>query len=91
MGIIECWSLLAVILHFANVGEFATWPVIDWPWHWSCLCLEIYVCIVYIVIISIGFAFAIRDIKKAKKFKIETDRIHQNIEDAIEQLKNIKE
>ena len=37
--IIILWSLVAVILHYCEVGKFKDWPVNDWPWKWSCLCL----------------------------------------------------
>lgn len=36
--LIALWSLIAIILHFADVGAFRKWPVISWPWKWSCLC-----------------------------------------------------
>lgn len=44
--LIAIWSLVAIILHFADVGAFKDWPVISWPWKWSCLrllewCLDI--------------------------------------------------
>ena len=33
VGIIEIWTILAIVLHFCDVGNFAKWSVIDWPWH----------------------------------------------------------
>ena len=53
VGIIETWTILAIVLHFCDVGYFAKWPVIDWPWHWSCCCLLIWYWIVFIVLLSI--------------------------------------
>lgn len=50
MGIIETWTLVAVILHFCGIEYFANLPVIDWPWHWSCMCLFIWVILLYIVL-----------------------------------------
>ena len=32
------YTILAVILHFAEVGKFQVWPVTALPWHWSLLC-----------------------------------------------------
>ena len=40
MGIVEVWSVIAVVLHFVGIGSFAEWPIIAWPTHWSCLCLD---------------------------------------------------
>lgn len=40
MGIIEVWTLIAIVLHCCDVKYFANLPIIDWPWNWSCLCLE---------------------------------------------------
>ena len=53
VGILEIWTILAIVLHFCDVGYFAKWPVIDWPWHWSCCCLLIWYWIVFIVLLSI--------------------------------------
>lgn len=30
------WTLVAIILHFSEVGAFAAWPVIAGPFTWSC-------------------------------------------------------
>jgi hypothetical protein len=60
MGLIEIWTIVAIILHFAGVGDFATWPVIASPFSWSCLCLEMWVFILYIaffVFIILGTMF----------------------------------
>ena len=51
MVVIEIWTLVSVILHFAGVENFKDWPVIAWPTTWSCMCLELWVLIVYAVII----------------------------------------
>lgn len=59
MGIIEIWSILAVVLHFCGVGAFAEWPVIAGPTTWSCLCLEIWVFIIYFVCIGLTVLGAI--------------------------------
>ena len=59
MGVIEIWSILAVVLHFCGVGAFAEWPVIAGPFTWSCLCLEIWVFIVYFVILALVFLGAV--------------------------------
>ena len=56
MGIVEVWSVIAVVLHFVGIGSFAEWPLIAWPTQWSCLCLEIWVFIIYIAIAAIGVA-----------------------------------
>lgn len=31
MGIIEVWTIVAIVLHFCGVGTFASWPVIASP------------------------------------------------------------
>lgn len=59
MGVIEIWSILAVVLHFCGVGAFAEWPVIAGPLTWSCLCLEIWVFIVYFAILALVFLGAV--------------------------------
>lgn len=53
MGIIEIWTIIATVLHFCNVGDFAQWPVIASPFTWSCFCLEIWVFIFYFAILAI--------------------------------------
>lgn len=42
MGIIETWTMIAVVLHICGVGFFEGWPIIALPWHWSCFCLFIW-------------------------------------------------
>lgn len=32
------YTILAVILHFTEVGKFQVWSVTALPWHWSLLC-----------------------------------------------------
>lgn len=59
VGIIEIWTILAIVLHFCDVGYFAKWPVIDWPWHWSCCCLLIWEWIVVIVLLLVFSIIAI--------------------------------
>ncbi len=51
MGVIELWTIISIILHYAGVGDFKDWPVIASPTTWSCMCLELWVLIVYAVII----------------------------------------
>ena len=52
MGIIEVWTIVAVVLHLCGVGSFAEWPLIANPFTWSCLCLEIWVFIFYFVVLA---------------------------------------
>ena len=59
MGIVELWSIVAVVLHFVGVGSFAEWPLIAGPTHWSCLCLEIWMFIIYIAIAVLGAAICV--------------------------------
>ena len=49
------WSLVAVILHFCEVGKFKDWSVIDWPWKWSCLCLLQWTIIIGIILFGLLF------------------------------------
>ena len=49
------WSLVAVILHYSEVGKFKDWSVIDWPWKWSCLCLLQWTIIIGIIIFGLLF------------------------------------
>lgn len=35
--VIWLWTIVAVALRLAGVGEFADWSITRWPWHWSCL------------------------------------------------------
>ena len=51
MGIIEIWTIVAIVLHFAGVGAFAEWPAIAGPFTWSCCTLEIWVFMFYGVLI----------------------------------------
>lgn len=32
------YTIMAVILHFDEVGKFQVWSVTALPWHWSILC-----------------------------------------------------
>lgn len=64
MGIVEVWSVIAVVLHFVGIGSFAEWPIISWPTHWSCLCLEIWMFIFYIVIVAICAAVGLFSARK---------------------------
>lgn len=64
MGIIEVWSIIAVVLHFVGIGNFAEWPLIAWPTHWSCLCLEIWMFIFYIAIVAICAAIGVFSARK---------------------------
>ena len=48
MGLIEIWTIVSVILHFAGVGMFAEWPVIAGPFTWSCVVLEMWVIGLYV-------------------------------------------
>lgn len=57
MGVIELWTIVAIILHFCGVGAFASWPVIAGPFTWSCCTLEIWVFIVFIAIVLISLGF----------------------------------
>ena len=74
MGIIETWSLIAIVLHCCDVNYFATLPIIDWPWKWSCLCLEIWACFFYVAIIALVVYLHVRQRKyeiESMKYKIE--------------------
>lgn len=53
------WTLVAVILHFSEVGKFKDWPVIDWPWRWSCLCLLEWFLIILIALLMLGVGLAL--------------------------------
>lgn len=64
MGVIEVWTIVAIILHFCGVGSFASWPVIAGPFTWSCCTLELWVFIIYIAIVLILFGCAILGDKK---------------------------
>ena len=64
MGVIEIWTIVAIILHFCGVGAFASWPVIAGPFTWSCCTLELWVFIIYIAIVLILFGSAIFGSKK---------------------------
>ena len=57
MGVIELWTIVAIILHFCGVGAFASWPVIAGPFTWSCCTLEIWVFTVFIAIVLISLGF----------------------------------
>jgi len=74
MGIIEVWTLIAVVLHCCDVKYFANLPIIDWPWNWSCLCLEIWLCFVYIALGVLWVYLHVRQRKheiESMKCKIE--------------------
>ena len=64
MGIIEVWTIVAIVLHFCGVGIFASWPVIASPFTWSCCTLEIWVLILYIATFLILFCSALIGRKK---------------------------
>lgn len=64
MGVIELWTIAAIILHFCGVGAFASWPVIAGPFTWSCCTLELWVFIMYIAIVLISLGYAIFGSKK---------------------------
>lgn len=53
------WSLVAVILHFSDVGKFKDWPVIALPWRWSCLCLLEWVLIILAALLILGVGLAL--------------------------------
>lgn len=57
--LITIWSLVAIILHFAEVGAFKKWPVISWPWKWSCLCLLEWCLGILFVLVALGATLAI--------------------------------
>lgn len=67
MGIIETWTLIAVILHCCGVNYFATLPVIDWPWHWSCCCLMLWACLFYLVLIVAWLGLNSHEAKAKKR------------------------
>ncbi len=52
--VIIIWTLVAVILHFSDVGKFKNWPVIAWPWRWSCLCLLEWCLLILAVLLMSG-------------------------------------
>lgn len=64
MGIIETWTLIAIILHFCEVKYFANLPVIDWPWHWSCMCLFEWAVMFYIGIFILYIVIKILALNK---------------------------
>lgn len=53
MGIIEMWTIIAVVLKLCGVGIFANWPIIADPFTWSCMCLEIWIVMLYIFLFGI--------------------------------------
>lgn len=53
MGIIEIWTIVAVVLKLCGVGVFTNWPIIAWPFTWSCLCLELWVVMFYLFLLGI--------------------------------------
>lgn len=53
MGIIELWTIVAVVLHLCGVGCFAEWQVIAGPFTWSCMCLEIWVFMLYAALVAL--------------------------------------
>lgn len=53
------WSLVAVILHFSDVGKFKDWPVIACPWRWSCLCLLEWFLIILASLLILGVGLAL--------------------------------
>lgn len=57
MGLTEIWTIVAVVLHFAGVGAFATWPVIAGPFTWSCLCIEMWVIGIYFALVLLAAVF----------------------------------
>ncbi len=59
MGIIEIWTVVAVILHFAGVGMFAEWPVIAGPFTLSCVVLEMLVVGIYVGALILLFLLSI--------------------------------
>lgn len=57
--LITIWSLVAIILHFADVGAFKKWPVISWPWKWSCLCLLEWCLGILFALVALGATLAL--------------------------------
>lgn len=53
MGIIEIWTIVAVVLKLCGVGIFADWPIIAAPFNWSCMCLELWVVMFYFFLLGI--------------------------------------
>lgn len=53
MGIIEIWTIIAVVLKLCGVGVFADWPIIAAPFTWSCMCLELWVMMFYTFLVGI--------------------------------------
>ena len=53
MGIIEIWTIVAVVLKLCGVGIFADWPIIASPFTWSCMCIELWVVMFYIFLVVI--------------------------------------
>lgn len=59
LEVITIWTLVAVILHFCDVGAFKDWPIISWPWKWSCCCLFLWAILIIPVTIILCTVFAI--------------------------------
>lgn len=58
MGIVELWTIVAIVLHLCGVGSFAEWEIFASPFSWSCLCLEMWsfifyaICLVLLLVIK---------------------------------------
>lgn len=82
VGIIETWTILAIVLHFCDVGYFAKWPVIDWPWHWSCCCLILWEWIVAFVLLLVFIVMKNKERRRKLEKCIEWLESHGRNEEA---------
>ena len=53
MGLIEIWTIIAIVLKLCGIGVFAEWPIIAGPFTWSCMCIELWSIIVYACLLGI--------------------------------------
>lgn len=50
------WTFISIVLHFAGVGDFDHWPLVEVPWKWSCLFIFEWI-LIYMVLIGFLDAF----------------------------------
>lgn len=57
MGLTEIWTLIALVLHFCDVGAFAEWPAIAGPFTWSCCTIEIWLFMFYGIVFVLAVLY----------------------------------